>query len=84
MMAQAKRDNMQNDGWVVVVMENEHRNFVGEVAYIKGPFETHEEAEDWANTAKDCEDGLCQITFLEHPGPTFAATGAGDEQATRS
>jgi hypothetical protein len=71
---------MQNDGWVVVVMEND--KFVGEVAYIKGPFETHEEAEDWADKAKDCEDGFCQITFIERPGPTFATAGAGDEQAT--
>jgi hypothetical protein len=82
-MAQSKKDNTQNDGWVVVVMEEiEHRNFFGEVAYIKGPFETHEEAEDWASTAKDCEGGYCQITFIENPGPTFAATGASDEQAT--
>jgi hypothetical protein len=78
-MAQSKRNNTQNDGWVVVVMENEQ-----EIAYIKGPFATHEEAEDWASTAKDCEGGYCQITFIENTGPTFAATGAGDEQATRS
>lgn len=59
---------MANDGWVVVVLEHEDTaEFVNEVAYIKGPFDTYEAAEDWANTDKDCDDGRCQITFLEKP-----------------
>lgn len=57
---------MKNDGWVVVVFEHEDTaEFSGEVAYIKGPFAQYELAEDWTNTTKDCDDGKCQITFIE-------------------
>lgn len=59
---------MKSKGWVVVVFENEHRHFENEVAYIKGPFETYECAEDWSNGAEDCQDGTCQITFIEEAG----------------
>ena len=47
---------MKNSGWVVVVFEGEHRNFPGEVAYVKGPFETYEAANDWADQSKHCAD----------------------------
>ena len=56
---------MKNGGWVVVVFENEYRTFDGEVAYIKGPFNHYEAAEDWVNSDKACDDGKCQITFLD-------------------
>lgn len=56
---------MRNSGWVIVVFENEHAKFKGEVAYVKGPFDQYEAAVDWAETAKDCQDGEWQITFLE-------------------
>lgn len=58
---------MKNDGWVVVIFEGEHKNFNGEVAYVKGPFEQYEAAEDFANSSKDCDDGQFQITFIEKP-----------------
>jgi len=55
----------KSSGWVVVVFENEHRQFDGEVAYVKGPFEQYEGAQDWIEGTDDCTDGKCQITFLE-------------------
>ena len=56
---------MRNKGWVVVVFETaELANFSGEVAYVAGPFEQYEVAEDWSNEAKDCLDGTCQIAFI--------------------
>ena len=61
-----KTRNARNAGWVVIVFENEHRNFDGEVAYVKGPFEQYEAANDWMENADDCNDGKCQITFLEN------------------
>jgi hypothetical protein len=58
-------NTMKSSGWVVVIFENEYRQFKGEVAYVKGPFDLYEEAEDWASTDKHCEDGEFQITFIE-------------------
>lgn len=57
----------KNQGWVVVVFENEHAKYEGEVAYITGPFDQYEAAEDWMESAEDCDDGKCQITFIEKP-----------------
>jgi hypothetical protein len=34
---------------------------------VKGPFAQYEDAEDWMNNAKDCDDGKAQITFIENP-----------------
>lgn len=48
---------MKNAGWVIVVFED-----MKEVGYVRGPFETYEAAEDWANRADDCLDW--DITFL--------------------
>jgi hypothetical protein len=59
---------MKNNGWVVVVFEGEHKQFDGEVAYVKGPFELYEEAQSWAENATDQSGrpiGECQITFIE-------------------
>lgn len=61
---------MESSGWVIVVFEGEHRQFDGEVAYVKGPFDTYEAATDWAENSKDCPgkvgvDGEWQITFIE-------------------
>lgn len=61
---------MKSSGWVIVVFEGEHRQFDGEVAYVKGPFETYEAATDWAEHSEDCPgkhgvDGEWQITFIE-------------------
>ena len=56
---------MKNNGWVIVVFEKAHAQFAGEVAYVKGPFDKYEEAEDWANSAKDCADGEWQMAFIE-------------------
>ena len=56
---------MKSSGWVIVVFENEYRNFDGEVGFVKGPFETYEEAQDWAEASEQCTDGKWQITFLE-------------------
>ncbi len=64
---------MANNGWVVVIFENEHKKFDGECAYVKGPFDTYESAQDWAETAKDCQDGEFQITFIEKPERKQAA-----------
>jgi len=33
----------KSSGWVVVVFEDDDQ-----VAYVKGPFDEHQEAEDWA------------------------------------
>ena len=61
---------MKSSGWVIVVFEGEYRNFIGEVAYVKGPFDTYEAATDWAENSTDCPgkvgvDGEWQITFIE-------------------
>ena len=64
---------MKNSGWVVVIFENEHKQFDGECAYVKGPFDTYEAAEDWAASAKDCQDGEFQLTFIEAPDSQRAA-----------
>ena len=55
----------KSKGWVIVVFENEHKNFEGEVGYVKGPFDTYEQATDWAEESKHCQDGEWQITFIE-------------------
>jgi hypothetical protein len=55
----------KSKGGVVVVFENEHKQFDGEAAYVKGIFDKYEEAKDWAAEAKDCQDGEFQITFIE-------------------
>lgn len=60
-----RRTNMKSSGWVVVVFENEQKQFAGECAYVKGPFDLYEEAQDWAEGADDCNDGEFQITFIE-------------------
>jgi hypothetical protein len=57
-----------NAGWVVIVFEDP-ASYPGEVAYVKGPFQLYEEAEDWMSDAEDCADGTCQITFIESPDP---------------
>jgi hypothetical protein len=59
---------MKNNGWVVVVFENEHKQFAGEVAFVKGPFEQYEAAEDWTIVDKSCRDGEFQITFIDNCG----------------
>ena len=64
---------MKNNGWVVVIFENEHKQFNGECAYVKGPFETYEAAQDWAEREDDCSDGCFQITFIEAPEQQQAA-----------
>jgi hypothetical protein len=51
--------------FVVVVFENEQAQFVGEVAFVRGPFTTWEAATDWAETARCCADGKFQITTLD-------------------
>ena len=61
---------MKSSGWVIVVFEGEYREFDGEVAYVKGPFDQYEQAKDWAEQAEDCPGpggfrGEWQITFLE-------------------
>lgn len=56
---------MKNDGWVIVVFEGEHRQFDGEVAYVKGPFDQYQDAVDWAESSDDCPDSKWQITFIE-------------------
>jgi hypothetical protein len=61
---------MKSSGWVIVVFEGEYRNFDGEVAYVKGPFQTWEAATEWAENSTDCPgkvgvDAEWQITFLE-------------------
>jgi hypothetical protein len=63
------RSNKRNAGWVVVVFENEHAQFPHEVAYVKGPFEQYEQAEDWASREPACTDGFWQITFLDTNTP---------------
>ena len=55
----------KSNGWVVVVLEGEHRQFVGEVAYVKGPFEQYYQAQYWADNSKDCPPDEYQITFIE-------------------
>lgn len=55
---------MTNSGWAIVLFEPDAQ-FSGEVAYVKGPFETFEEATDWAGTAEGCQDGNWQVTFLD-------------------
>lgn len=57
----------KSKGWVVVVLEGEHKQFPGEIAYVKGPFDTFEAATDWADKEEDCADGEWQITFIEAP-----------------
>jgi len=61
---------MRSSGWIIVVFEGEHRQFEGEVAYVKGLFEQYEQATDWAHQAGDCPGpggfkGEWQIAFLE-------------------
>ena len=56
---------MKSNGWVIIVFENEQKQFDGEAAYVKGPFDACEAATDWAENAKDCQDGEWQITFIE-------------------
>ena len=61
---------MKSSGWVIVVFEGEYREFDGEVAYVKGPFEKYEDAIAWAESAEDCPGpggfkGEWQITFIE-------------------
>ncbi len=61
---------MKSSGWVIVVFEGEYREFDGEVAYVKGPFDQYEQAMDWAHQAEDCPGpggikGEWQITFIE-------------------
>jgi hypothetical protein len=62
--------HMKSSGWVIVVFEGDHREYEGEVAYVKGPFDQYEEATDWANKSEDCPgpdgfSGEWQITFIE-------------------
>jgi hypothetical protein len=60
---------MKSSGWVIIVFETEQREFDGEVAFVKGPFDQYEQAKDWAETNTDtpgeigCEDW--QIAFIE-------------------
>ena len=60
---------MKSNGWVIIVFEEEHRQFDGEVAYVKGPFEKYEDAIDWAENNTDNPGktgcGEYQITFIE-------------------
>lgn len=60
---------MKSSGWVIVVFEEEYRKFDGEVAYVKGPFDTYEAAIDWAENSTEFPGkagvGEYQITFLE-------------------
>lgn len=53
--------------WVVVVLEGEHAAFHGEIAFVKGPFETYEAATAWAETDKSCADGQYHISTIEAP-----------------
>lgn len=50
--------------WCVVVFENKYAKFKGEVAYVKGPFDEHEQADTWMATATHCLDGMCQVTTV--------------------
>jgi len=56
---------MKSSGWVVVIFEGEYAQFVGEVAYVKGPFEQYEQAKNWADNDKACIRDEFQITFIE-------------------
>lgn len=56
---------MASNGWVIIVFEGEHKQFEGEVAYVKGPFDLYEDAAAWAEDSKDCPDGEWQITYIE-------------------
>ena len=56
---------MKSSGWVIVIFEGEHKQFDGEVAYVKGPWDKYEDAQAWAENASDCPDGEWQITFIE-------------------
>ena len=61
---------MKSSGWVIVVFEGKYREYDGEVAYVKGPFEKYEDAIDWAENSEDCPgkagvQGEWQITFIE-------------------
>lgn len=56
---------MKSSGWVVVVFETENCDVSGELAYVKGPFDQYEAANDWAESADDCADGRWAITFIE-------------------
>jgi hypothetical protein len=58
---------MKSSGWVIVVFEGEHRQFDGEVAYVKGPFDQYQDATDWAEHSDDCPEGEWQTTFIEMP-----------------
>lgn len=59
-MAQQK-----SSGWVVVVFEGEYKQFDGEVAYVKGPFDEMEQAQAWADQSEHCQRDEFQITFIE-------------------
>jgi len=56
---------MKSSGWVVVVFEGRYREFDGEVAYVKGPFDEMEQAQDWADKSQHCQRDEFQITFIE-------------------
>lgn len=56
---------MKSSGWVVVVFEGEYRQFDGEVAYVKGPFDEMEQAQSWADSSEHCQRDEFQITFIE-------------------
>jgi hypothetical protein len=53
---------MRSAGWVVVVSEGEDN---ATVALVKGPFETFELAEDWAEDEQNATYGHYTITHLE-------------------
>lgn len=55
----------KSKGWVVVVFEGEYRWFDGEVAYVKGPFDEMEQAQEWADQSDHCQRDEYQITFIE-------------------
>jgi hypothetical protein len=59
---------MKSSGWVIVVFEGEYRQFDGEVAYVKGPFDEYQDAIDWAEASE--VKGEWQITFIEPKEPT--------------
>lgn len=53
--------------WCIVVFEGEHREYDGEVAYVKGPFSEYKDAIAWAENEESRADGefKWQITHLD-------------------